>query len=264
MKRLLVQFKDSDPAIVQTPNRVAAMTQGGTMIDLGAIVAAVLRQRRIVAAAIGVALLLGLLHAMTAPRVYTAVTQVMIGDDVGGISNGFNRPADVAQNEVMLESALRVLQSQTLALAVVNKLGLHDNEVFLSPPRSLPGGAIQMVRGVASFILSGGSARDEEDDPEAAELHRRLEAAELLRKSVDVRREGRSSVFVLRYESTDPTLVAAVVNAYGEAFVADQLIGNVEASARVLDWLQERLFVIQDNSTQAALRGRGIPRPQRA
>lgn len=254
MKRLLVQFKDSDPAIVQTPNRVPGTPQGGTMIDIGAIVAAVLRQRRMVTAAIGVALVLGLLHVLTAPRVYTASTQVMIGDDVGGISNGFNRPADVAQNEVMLESALRVLQSQTLALAVVNKLALHDDEVFLSPPRSLPGGAVQLVRGVASFILSGGSARTKDDDPEAAELHRRLQAAELLRKSIEVRREGRSSVFMLHYESTDPALVAAVVNAYGEAFVADQLIGNVEASARVLDWLQERLFVIQDNSTQAALR----------
>ncbi|MFN4063504.1 MAG: hypothetical protein ACK4JA_04855, partial [Parazoarcus communis] len=84
------------------------------------------------------ALLLGLLHVLTAPRVYMASTQVMIGDDVAGVGNGFNRPASMTQSEVTLESALRVLQSQTLALAVVDKLRLHENETFMSPPRSLP------------------------------------------------------------------------------------------------------------------------------
>jgi succinoglycan biosynthesis transport protein ExoP len=93
-----------------------------------------------------------------------------------------------------------------------------------------------------------------EADPEAAETHRRMLAADELRDSIEVRREGRSSVFLVRYTSTDPELVAAVANAYGQAFLADQLIGNVEASSRVLDWLQNRLFVIQDNSSQAALR----------
>ncbi len=249
---MLVRFNDSDSSIIPGQNRTHGPAQKGIRINFHAILPALIRQRLILGASVGVAIFLGLLYALTAPRVYTAATQVLIGNDVAGLSNGFNRPADIAQNEVMLESALRVLQSQTLALAVVNELNLHQNEAFLEPAASLPGRAIQTVRSVVSAIIPGGS--DPEVDPAAADLRQRLEAAETLRENIEVRREGRSSVFMLRYASSDPQLVAAVVNAYGEAFVADQLIGNVEASARVLDWLQERLFVIQDNSTKAALR----------
>lgn len=251
---MLVQIKDSDPGIVQGPKPTVGPVRKGREIDLNALVAAVIRQKKVVISAVAVALLLGLLHVLTAPRVYMASTQVMIGDDVAGVGNGFNRPASMTQSEVTLESALRVLQSQTLALAVVDKLRLHENETFMSPPRSLPGRIVQGLRAVLSAIIPGGGPAADLADPQAAELHKRMVAADSLRESIDVRREGRSSVFLVRYASSDPQLVAAIVNAYGEAFVADQLIGNVEASARVLDWLQQRLFVIQDNSTQAALR----------
>ncbi|WP_256377173.1 GNVR domain-containing protein [Tabrizicola sp. TH137] len=249
-----MRFNDSDSSITPGQPRALGSSQKGISINFRFILAALIRQRMILGASMGVAIVLGLLHAMTAPRVYTAATQVLIGSDVAGLSNGFNRPADIAQNEVMLESALRVLQSQTLALAVVNELNLHQNESFLNPGASLPSRAIQTVRSVISAIIPGGSDPETETDPAAADLRQRMEAAEDLRGSIEVRREGRSSVFLLRYTSSDPALVAAVVNAYGEAFVADQLIGNVEASARVLDWLQQRLFVIQENSTKAALR----------
>ncbi|MDM7932746.1 GNVR domain-containing protein [Tabrizicola sp.] len=255
---MLVRFNDSDPGMIPAPasGPVAEMgpMRSGPQIDIAAILSAVRRQKYLVGAAALVGLALGVLHVLTAPRVYMASTEVMIGEDVAGVSNGFNRPATVTQNEVMLESALRVLQSQTLALAVVNKLDLHEREAFVAPPRSLPGGAVQFLRGLAGAVLSGGSGSEAEADPEAAAMKQRIAAAENLRENIDVRREGRSSVFLLRYTSSDPELVAAVVNAYGEAFVSDQLIGNVEASARVLDWLQNRLFVIQENSTQAALR----------
>lgn len=253
-RRLLVRFNDSDSSIVPGQNRAAGPSQKGLRINIPFLVSALIRQRVIVGAAVGVAVVLGLLHALTAPRVYTAATQVLIGNDVAGVSNNFNRPADIAQNEVMLESALRVLQSQTLALAVVNELNLHQNEAFLEPGVSLPRRVIGLVGSILSAITPGGSDPEADADPAAADQAARMEAAETLREGIEVRREGRSSVFQLRYTSSDPQLVAAVVNAYGEAFVADQLIGNVEASARVLDWLQQRLFVIQENSTKAALR----------
>jgi succinoglycan biosynthesis transport protein ExoP len=252
---MLVQIKDSDPGIMPSPNAPSGPARKGAVIDLTAVLGAVLRQKRIVLIAMGVALALGLLHVVTAPRVYMAATEVMIGDDVPGVSSGFNRPSGAAQDEVMLESALRVLQSQNLALAVVTDLELHKNEVFMDPPQSLPRSIVQGLRGLVAAVLPGGETDPQDGlSPEQADLNQRMEAAETLRESIEVRREGRSSVFLIRYSSSDPELVAAVINAYGEAFVSDQLIGNVEASARVLDWLQERLFVIQDNSTQAALR----------
>ncbi|NJS39376.1 MAG: AAA family ATPase [Rhodobacteraceae bacterium] len=213
-----------------------------------------LRQRHLVLGGMAAALALGLLHILTAPRVYMAETQVMIGEDVAGVGDGFSRALGQPQNEVMLESALQVLQSQTLAMAVVKDLNLHENPAFMSPPQSLAARIFGLPRTVLGAIGSAGSGSGADPDPAAAETHLQMLAAAELRDSIVVRREGRSSVFMVRFTSTDPELVAAVANAYGEAFVSDQLIGKVEASSRVLDWLQNRLFIIQDTSSQAALR----------
>ncbi len=250
MKRMLVRFNDSNPAMA--PELRPA--RNGMEIDLAGFAATLRRQHIVMLGAMLGALALGMLHVLTAPRVYMASTQVMIGEDIAGVGDGFSRGGGQTQNEVMLESALRVLQSQTLALAVVNELSLHESEAFLAPPQSLLGRIVGFPRMVLGALSSGRAAPVTEADPEAAEMHQRMLAADALRDSIEVRREGRSSVFLVRYTSTDPELVAAVANAYGQAFVSDQLIGNVEASSRVLDWLQNRLFVIQDNSSQAALR----------
>ena len=254
-KRVLVRLSDSDasiePAHATTPHQTSDPM--GASFDLSALFQGVLRHKLLIAMVVIAALSLGVLYIKTTPPVFMASTQVMIGDEVAGTTGASNRPANVSQNELTLESALRVLQSQALALAVVTKLDLHENEAFMSPPSSLVGQTLQEVRSMISDLLPQAATPERETDPETEEMRQRYEAVEILRKGLEIRREGRSAVFLIRYSATNPDLVAKIVNAYGEAFVSDQLIGNVEASARVLDWLQDRLFVIQDNSTQAAL-----------
>jgi succinoglycan biosynthesis transport protein ExoP len=247
---MLLSFKDSDPGMAPLPTQARRAPE----FDLSLVLVAVRRRKLVMLASVVAALVLGMLYLVTTPRTYMALTQVMIGDEVAGISSGFNRDATQAQNEVMLESMLRVLQSQSLALAVVDDLDLHENETFMEPPQSLLRRTVQGLRGAVSALLpGGGSAPEVETDPAAVAMHQQRVAAENLRESIAVRREGRSSVFSIRFVSTDPALAAQVVNAYGRAFVADQLIGNVEAASRVLDWLQNRILVIQRNSTEAAL-----------
>lgn len=254
-KRMLVRVSDSDASIDAIHGAAPNQSQDpiGTTFDLNALFQAVLRHKALIAAAVIAALLLGVLYIKTTPQVFMASTQVMIGAEVAGTAGVSNRPANTPQNELTLESALRVLQSQTLALTVVDELDLHQNEAFLSPATSVPGQAVRGFRSMISGLFRQTVPPDGATDLETEEMRQRFEAAEILREEVDIRREGRSAVFRIRYSATDPDLVAAIVNAYGEAFVSDQLIGNVEASARVLDWLQDRLFVIQDSSTQAAL-----------
>lgn len=225
----------------------------GTTFDLNALFQGVLRHKLLIVATVIAALLLGVLYIKTTPPVFMASTQVMIGDEVAGTSGVSNRPANLSQNELTLESALRVLQSQTLALAVVNKLDLHRNDAFMSPPTSLLGETVQELRSRVSDLLPQAATSESAVAPKTEEMRQRFEAVKILREGVEIRREGRSAVFLIRYSATNPELVAEIGNAYGEAFVSDQLIGNIEASAKVLDWLQDRLFVIQDNSTQAAL-----------
>jgi polysaccharide biosynthesis transport protein len=116
------------------------------------------------------------------------------------------------------------------------------------------GAAVQSMRDIAATLLPGVGGAVDPVDIAPDDSQRRMAAADTLREAIDVRREGRSSAFSIRYVATDAALAAAIVNAYGRAFVSDQLIGNVEASALVLDWLRDRLLVIQENSTEATLK----------
>ena len=250
MNRMVLRFDDSDPGMTPAPRRPVT----GPGFDIGTALMTVWRHKTIMLATTAAALALGVVYITLTPRSYRAAIQVMIVDEVAGASGGFTRPSTLGQNEVMLESAQKVLESQTLALAVVQDLALHDMAAFTAPEGSVIGAAVQRMRGIAATLLPGAGAAADPVDIAPDDGQRRMAAADTLREAIDVRREGRSSAFSIRYETTDAALAADIVNAYGRAFVSDQLIGNVEASALVLDWLRDRLLIIQENSTDATLK----------
>lgn len=245
---MVMRFDDSDPTMTPLPQQQRAAPE----FDLSSALTAVWHHKLLMLAAMLTALLLGVLYIVVTPSTYRAFVQVMIVEEIEGTTTG--RPSALGQNEVMLESAQKVLESQSLALAVVNDLNLHEVDSFISPPQSLISVALQDLRDAVASLIPARPDADTALTAPPTEAQERLAAADALREAIVVRREGRSSAFSIHYDSTDPALAAAVVNAYGEAFVSDQLIGNVEASARVLDWLRDRLQVIQKNSTEATLK----------
>lgn len=249
MNKMLLRFGDSDPGMVPT----ARQPSGGREIHPAAVATAILRHKGVLVISVLVALTLGILHVLTTPSLYLASSEVMIGDEIPGVGDGLNNRGGFAQNDVMLESAQRVLKSQKLALAVVEELDLHERASFMSPEQSAASQAVRFLRNPMAGLFPGGTTEENGVSPEVRDTQLRMSAADTLSADVEVRRHGRSSVFSISYSSTDPETAAAVVNAYGRAIVSDQMIGNVEASARVLDWLQDRLFVIQENATTAAL-----------
>ena len=246
MNKMLLRFNDSDPSMTPAATPTAAARE----IHVSTIIAAVMKHKLLTTVAVVAALGVGVIYLQTTPPLYRAAAEVMIGEEIPGVTGMQNR-GGLAQDEILLESAQRVLTSQQIALAVVDNLALHQTEAFISPPQPLLASAIQGLRGA---ISSGPTATIDPDlTEEELDLMVRMTAADALRENIDIRREGRSAVFSIRYASTDPALAAAVVNAYGRAIVSDQMIGNVDASARVLEWLQARLSVIQDSAMAAAL-----------
>ncbi|MFN3661298.1 GNVR domain-containing protein [Yoonia sp.] len=249
MNKMLVRFGDSDPGMTPSTNRPVY----GREIHVSTIMTAMRNHKLVLGLAVLAALGVGFVYLQTTPALYRASAEVMIGEEIPGVGDAQNR-GGLAQNDILLESAQRVLTSQQIALAVVDDLDLHNNASFMQPPQPLLREAVQGLRGLIGAVLPG-SAPPGVEDVSFEELDRleRMSAADALTGDIEVRREGRSSVFTIRYASADPALAAAVVNAYGRAIVSDQMIGNVAASARVLDWLQERLSIIQDNAMTAAL-----------
>lgn len=247
MSNMLLRFGDSDPGMAPSSSRPGNSRE----IHVSTILTAMRNHKWVVVFAVLAALVIGIGYIQTTPPLYRASAEVMMGDEIPGVGDAQNR-GGLAQNEVLLESAQRVLTSQQIALAVVDDLNLHNNESFINPEQPLIAAAIQGLRSFLGGLISGETPLAEDVSFEELDRLERMSAADALSADIEVVRDGRSAVFSIRYSSADPALAAAIVNAYGRAIVSDQLIGNVAASARVLDWLQDRLFVIQDNAMTAA------------
>lgn len=62
-----------------------------------------------------------------------------------------------------------------------------------------------------------------------------------LRQGLGIRRVGRSYIVEIAYTSTDPVKSARIANAYGEAYLSEQLQTHAEATTQATAWLRTQL-----------------------
>ena len=229
-------------------------------VDLSKLLAAMRRQKWVVAIAALIGLVFGIAYLATTPRSYFAATTVMLDanvnrsvDEVSVIEGGTGDSA--------LEGAIQIIRSQQLAVQVVERLQLDENQVFLNPPVSLFARGLGYAMGVLRLPLAlmrgsenaAGGATAAPPPPEVLTQLRRNAVGALLRGRLVVGREGRSAVISIGYVSHDPALTAAIANAYAEAYAADVLNANFEATERTTEWLRSRLDELQENAFDAAM-----------
>lgn len=220
-----------------------------SFIDLNRLVTILMRRARLIALSVVVALALGVLYLVFATPLYTAMTQILLDEDLSRYAEeAETTPQTSQQADTRLASAIEILKSGRLALRVVDALELSENETILNPPQSPVSLAKGWIKSLAS-LGSDGPAPSAEAEAEG----RRQKAAAMLQQALGVERVARSSVVAVSFRSPDPQLSATIAKAYAEAFFAEQLDANVHASEQASIWLQERLADIQQRSQAAAL-----------
>ena len=222
--------------------------QSDGFIDLDRLLAVVLRRARLVAAFVVLFIMLGVVYLLFATSYYTAMTQVLLDENLSKYAEEEPTPVNSQLLDTQIASAVEILKSGELALRVVDKLNLAENDTILNPPRS----PVEVVKGWVKTTTGLFS-----DGPELTEDQvrngKRKKAAALLQRSLTVERVGRSSVVALTFTSSDPGLAATVAQGYADAYLTDQLNANFEATERASVWLQERLTDLQQRSQAAAL-----------
>ncbi|WP_085033318.1 polysaccharide biosynthesis tyrosine autokinase [Ensifer aridi] len=243
-------------------NRAAPMKQRGVplssvmpreeqsdgFIDLDRLLAVVVRRARLVAAFVVLFIALGVVYLLFATPYYTSMTQILLDENLSKFAEEEPAPANSQLLDMQIASAVEILKSGELALRVVDKLNLSENDTILNPPQS----PVAIVKGwvkTATGLFSGGP--DLTDDE--MRNGRRQKAAALLQQSLLVERVSRSSVVSVAFRSSDPVLAATITRAYANAYLTDQLNANFEATERASVWLQERLADLQQRSQTAAL-----------
>lgn len=240
---------------------------GNEFIDVENLLRMALRQTKVVAVSAVIALLLGIVYLQTTPPTYVATSRILVDENLSKVIDEVSPIASSMQTEAAMLSQIEVLRSARLAAVVADKLNLHRNEDFMSPPTSLVQRTIGQVRMSLSYMLSlvrpadpATQARrqefeelDEATRDALMSSSRRRAAVGRLQANLLAQRVGRSLVIVIGFQSHDPNLAAAITRAYAEAYLGDQLNASFEATEQAAVWLEGRLTELRESSQAAAL-----------
>ncbi|MFB2553203.1 polysaccharide biosynthesis tyrosine autokinase [Ensifer soli] len=218
---------------------------GGAPVDLDRLLSAARRQWRVAAAGPLVGLFLGILYLLTAVPLYTARTSLLIDRENRAVADRLSALGGAVDDEATVLSQVELLRSETICLAVVDRLGLADDPAFATPDGALAAIAAASLR-AASALLSGDAGPRSPQD-------RRQAAATRLSDDMAVSRVGRSYVLEIGYTSSSPALSGRIARAIAEAYLADKLSSKYEATRRAGDWLQQRIGALRQRSLETDL-----------
>lgn len=220
-------------------------------IDLERLLAIAVRQAKIVAICAAIGVLLGIIYLRTTPPMYSASTRILLDEGLNKIVDEVSATPINMQTDAAILSQIEILKSTRLALAVVDKERLTENEQFMQPQPSMLRRIVGTIRSVLGVFRSTSTGGTSEGGPDPDSL--RNYAAYLLQRDLWVERVGRSYVINLAYQAPDPVLAQRITQAYASAYLSDQLDANFDATERTTLWLQGRLQELESKSKAAAL-----------
>lgn len=200
-------------------------------LDIEKLLAIARRQWRIVALAVVVGLMLGTAYAFTAVPLFTATASLLIDRGNDGLVNRLTQDDGIpgGDDEVSILSQVEVLKSDTIGLAVVDKLKLGENPVFMASS-----GPLAATLNVMKWFVSA------DVDSDLVEKNRR-DALARLQDNLEIERVGRTYILNISFTSPSRELSAQIANAIPDAYIVDKLDSKYDSTRRASDWLQARI-----------------------
>ncbi len=220
-------------------------TETSEVIDVERLIAIARRQWRVFGICVVLFAVLGLIYIVTAVPRYTAWTSVLIDRGNSEIVNQLSNVGVPVEDDASVLSEVELFKSDSISLAVVDKLKLLDNPDFSSPATS----PISFVRSLLNFRTWFASDDTAADDADA----RRRDAADNIIENMDVERIGRSYALSISYTSTSPELASQIATSIAEAYLVDKLNSKYDATRRASDWLQERIDELKQKALDSDL-----------
>lgn len=207
--------------------------------DLGELLAILRRQKKTIALITLVLVSLTLLYVVSATRLFTAQSVVLIDPRRLQIFRQDSVTADPIFDSASIESQLETLKSEQVMLAVIKNLKLNQDPEFIGPS-SDPIGVV--FRYIASIL---GQEGDNSEDS------RNRKAVGKFKDKLDAKRVGLSYAISINFTSESPTKAAAIANELAEAFMVDQLESKFQLTQRAGSWLQTRIRELQNQASEA-------------
>jgi succinoglycan biosynthesis transport protein ExoP len=188
-----------DKLALQSSDVVIA-TRSSPELTLREIGAMLWRRRRIIYSSVALFLLLAILALSISTRRYRSVGEVQVQKDatssLGGLqTDGTDTPSDALEENMVLQTQAKILQSDSLALRVINELHLEQTSDYQK--KWSPFGL------VFDLIAPKGVP-----DPKGASLenspHRRVQMLRIFRSKLTVKVVDGTRLIDVEYLSPDP------------------------------------------------------------
>jgi polysaccharide biosynthesis transport protein len=193
------------------------------------------RHAWIVAAAVFLTLSAGVIYILTAPKLYTAHTSMLLDP---------RNPKPVVEPEKItrsldnpeIESQITILKSDQLHAAVVDSLKLYSDPEFVPVPVSEP--YADKKQGPAP-------------PPDPADVR---EAIDFLQSRLEVKRVNLSYILAISFRSEDPERAAQVTNAIADLYLQEQLTMHSQIASQGSKWLEARIDRLRQQVNEAVLK----------
>jgi succinoglycan biosynthesis transport protein ExoP len=179
-------------------------------------------------AAVGTSL--GAFYVFIAPPTYAAESRIVV--DPRRVQLFPKATFSEGQfDQASLENEIELVKSESVALSVVNALGLVKDPEFLKPP-----GVLGAVLGFASSLFSVVKPTKSLSESDATKV-----ALTVISKNLSVTRVGWSYNLSIQFRSGNPERAAQIANAIAETYIVEQLEVKYEPTRHATQWLEGRI-----------------------
>src|SRR5712671_1827021 len=189
-----------------------------------------LKRKMVVIAPVLILVTLAAISSVRAKPIYDALGRVSIHREGGGFSAFKEGSLDMSQEDydptLALETQTRVLESDSLALQVVNKLRLDKNPAFAGPSAAAKNPP----------VLEGPSRFSPEE--EASFIAR-------IKGSLSVKNIPNTRLLEIHYKSPDPRLAAEIVNTLIAEYIELNIKTKYDSAMQASEWLTNQLADLQ-------------------
>ena len=199
--------------------------------DLNHLLNALFRHRWLIGGIVAGCLAIAVAAILLATPRYAGEARILLERSADTMSSALQSVIPGLSVDTMgLNSQVEVLRSRALAREVADQLQLAQDPEFNAALQ--PAGLLSRIKQAFSASSSASSA-------EAAVI-------DAVQRRLDVRAIEGSQVIELRFSSEQPEKAAAIANAFSDRYLAQQLEGKLETTARTNTWLDERVTELRN------------------
>jgi capsular exopolysaccharide synthesis family protein len=194
------------------------------------------RRRAIIYASLGAFFLLAILALAASTRRYRSMGEIEVQKEstsaLGIQTDSADTPSDALEVNMIIQTQAQILQSDSLALRVIEDLHLEQTEDYR--PRRSPLGWLFGLLGPRGVADSPGATL--ENSP-----HRRMGVLKIFHRRLTVKPVAGTRLIDVAYLSPDPQLAAAVVNHLLQGLIEKGYQARYDATMQASSWLSGQL-----------------------